>query len=467
LQGIIFHLAGTAAVFVLARRLGAGPAAAALAAAVFALHPAQVESVTWISGRRTAMAGAFVLLAMVAWHEARFDGRRTAYGSSIAWALLGNLAKQSAVMTAPLLAAIELVAPRAEGRPEDGPAAADRSALARARAAALAYLPHAALTVLFFAIAIVVGRRESVIRRTTDLATRLETPFASLLRYGRIVLWPAQLQPQYRLPAPRGPLDPLVLGGAALAAALVAAAIGLRRRAPLAAVGSAVALLAILPGIAALGTQSVAERYLYISLAGVGLIAAEALGRLARRDRVLAAALGGAIVLALGTATWLRVGVWRDDLTLFRDATAADPESTIQRRYLGLALMRAGRLDEGERELRRAAGLAALAGPGQSEHLVLALRDLGETLEKTGDLAEAGRSFDAAASVAAESGAEVDAAGLALAGFRLRRGEVEGARAALAAAIARDPAHAESCRAALGRLDALAPRVPGEGPPPR
>jgi tetratricopeptide (TPR) repeat protein len=447
LQGMLFHALAAAALFGLARRLGASPGAALLAGAVFALHPVQVEAVTWIAGRRTAMAGAFTLAAMLAWARARGEGSRPAYAASIALALLANLSKQSAVVSAPLLAAVEWGV-RARERASGG-AQGRREAWPRTL---LAYAPHAAITVGFVAIGLWIGRREEIIDPPNfPLALRAAISLTALGLYGGLLAWPARLQPIYRVLLPASFSDPRVLAGAAvLAAGLAATWLG-RRRAPLLAVGLTVAGVALAPGLHALGTQIVADRYLYMSVAGVGLALAAGPAALGSRLRGAAGAALAAMVVALALATALRIGVWRNDFTLFADAVESDPENAISHRSLGLAYVRAGRLGEAEAELRRAAALTRERPPLGKWLLPRIVGELARVQEMRGDMAGAELSFEAGLSIAPAGDADIPA--FSLAGFRERRGELEAARRACLRGIELDGERAYLCRKRLAELD--------------
>jgi protein O-mannosyl-transferase len=64
---LLLHLANTCLVYVLIRKLVSGSAMAAMfGAGVFALHPARVESVAWISGGIDPLVALFLLSAMLA-----------------------------------------------------------------------------------------------------------------------------------------------------------------------------------------------------------------------------------------------------------------------------------------------------------------------------------------------------------------------------------------------------------------
>jgi tetratricopeptide (TPR) repeat protein len=87
---------------------GRAPLAALAAALLFALHPAHVESVTWLSGRKDVLSGAFMLGALLcAWR-----GSRAWLGGALVCTVLALLSKPTAVILPGLLLLQDLLRER-------------------------------------------------------------------------------------------------------------------------------------------------------------------------------------------------------------------------------------------------------------------------------------------------------------------------------------------------------------------
>jgi tetratricopeptide (TPR) repeat protein len=89
---LVLHLVAFGLVVLVARRLGAGPAAACLGALLFALHPVQVEPVAWVSCRGRLLASVFGLLALAS----QLGARPRPIWAAL-WLALGLLSKVSAL----------------------------------------------------------------------------------------------------------------------------------------------------------------------------------------------------------------------------------------------------------------------------------------------------------------------------------------------------------------------------------
>jgi tetratricopeptide (TPR) repeat protein len=328
---LCLHLLAVAAAFFLARRLLRHAPAAAVCAALFAVHPVQVEAVAWISAVNDPLYGLLVLCALNAhatWRERGASGFPLAAAAAYALALL---AKENAVAFLPLAAALELGCFRAP-RP--------RAALARA---ATAYL----LVSLLYAgarMAVFDDPAAGVTRVTTELA--LSTGRAASLRlellggFLGLLVWPLELS-LFREIRPVIPLlDARFLGAAAAVALwLAACALALRRGARPLAFALLVPVAGVLPALVrleSLGRFALSDRFLYVAVFGAGL----ALALLVRAlPRVAGAALGLGLVLAAGVLARARTHVWHDEVALFQATVEASPRSVYARWGLGRALL--------------------------------------------------------------------------------------------------------------------------------
>ena len=95
---------------------------ARFAAAVFVVHPVQVESVAWISERKSVLSGLLVFLALLVYARRTPPGPR-AFSPRAEWPVLlitalALLAKPIAVVIPPILAALDLARPGARWPPD-------------------------------------------------------------------------------------------------------------------------------------------------------------------------------------------------------------------------------------------------------------------------------------------------------------------------------------------------------------
>ena len=324
---VLLHGVATALVCLLVRALGAGAWAAGLTAALFAVHPMQVESVAWVAERKNVLAAVWYLAAFLAFLRHRRTGSETAYLVSVGCAAAALLSK-TATITLP--ASLLL---------------ADRVLRGRWAPAALARVVP--LLVLGAAAALLTLHAEA----EPPPIPLLERPLiaaASLWFYARQLLAPGVLLPVY----PRWAVDPFALAWWLPLVAAAAVAVLLVRRPPgLTHWGLghfAVTLLPVL-GLVPYGFTEysfVADRHVYLAAVGLFLVAALGLDWLRRRQGRVATLLAVALVALLAVRTLRQEAVWRDGETLWGHELAHAPDSWLARNNLAMALIDRQRLDE-------------------------------------------------------------------------------------------------------------------------
>jgi tetratricopeptide (TPR) repeat protein len=106
LHNVLLHILNAALIFLLLKKIFSPPWVSFLAALLFALHPVNVESVTWVAERKNVLSMALMLLSLGAYlyylEEQKPVRRWTFYAAAFFLFLLALLAKVSAVVL-PLL----------------------------------------------------------------------------------------------------------------------------------------------------------------------------------------------------------------------------------------------------------------------------------------------------------------------------------------------------------------------------
>jgi tetratricopeptide (TPR) repeat protein len=329
-----------------AERTGAtGPGARAaplFGALLFALHPVQTESVTYLSGRSASMAGALALGSAVAWLSGRERraGWMAAGLSPLLFAAALATRESAAVLPAALLL-LDAVDVRGPFRPGDS---------LRAQWAHLAVLGVAG--VLFAASPVYV--------RMAARSVALRPPWVNLLTHLDAVAWLGRqvVRIDRQVADPALPvvhsLGPRVaLAGAAILGALILGLVWLRRR-PALAFGVLWFLVWLPPtGWWLPRPEPASERQLYLAILGPAWLGGLWLARWAAAGGIRRLA-AGAVVVALGSFTAARARVYADEVSFWEDAVAKAPGNPRAHANLGFALAARCRTAEAEAALERA-----------------------------------------------------------------------------------------------------------------
>jgi hypothetical protein len=374
---LVFHVLNVVLLFLLLRRLTGSVWAPALVAALFALHPLNVQSVAWISERKNVLSTSFWLLATGAYVTyARQGGalRMVAVGVLLA---LGLMAK-SMLVTLPFTLLLLDVWPLR------------RLESLGWRRLVIEKLPLFAVVVVASVVTLNVQERGDAMVAAIDLPYRLANAAAAPLDYVGKLLWPYRLSIFYPHPGRLMTGGQMAFAGVSVLAVLVAtvAVWRARSRAPWALFGWLWFLGTLVPvlGIVQVGDQALADRYLYVPALGLFVLAAWGVGSWARRfarPQVVCAALAVVVLSACVVRTRVELGAWRDSESLFRHALEEREANYLAHNNLGKVLYDQGHREQAFQHVYRAAELE----PGYA----LARANLGTLYAERGelDLAEA------------------------------------------------------------------------------
>lgn len=322
------------------------PTLALVTVVLFAVHPAHVESVTWLSGRKDVLCGAFMPAALVV--ALAWSGGSPARDP---WRLAGALALTALALLSKPMAIVLPVLFLLQDRVCADPATRTRS-LVRERAAL--YAGSAVLCLAFAAL------YQSLTRLLASKAGDPSAIYAGpdWARWGQqlgafawLSWFPTKLVPVY----PPELLDPnlaswRVAAGLAWLAVLAAGALWGMRRSPPLLLAIGLFVVPVLPIVARpVWNQYVANRYLFHAVLGTTFALTWGAARLLQARPRLRPVIALACVGLVGAWTFTTVDynrAWRDGSTLWRHALAVYPRFTRLHEFAASAALQEGRMDD-------------------------------------------------------------------------------------------------------------------------
>lgn len=448
LAGMLLHGATAILVFFVLRALSGALWPAAIAAALFALHPLRVESVAWAAERKDLLSGFFWMLTVGAYlrYVRRPAPRRLVPVTALLAA--GLLAKPMAVTLPFALLILDWWPLERMRLGRDPGAGRSWGRLFREK------LPLVLVSALMAAVTL---RVQSLGGATAGLSflscgARLSNAAVAYARYLELTFWPVRLSVFY--PHPEAPW-PLTVSSTALAflAAIALLAIRVRRRAPAIGAGYLWFLGTLVPviGLVQVGYQAMADRYTYVPSIGVSVALVWGVRQFAQSRTVRRVLTAGAVaaVLLLTFQTRQQVRYWRDDRALFGRALELDGDNWLAHASYGVALGKEERFEEALAHYRQSLESRPLN--------VQALTNLGVALQRLGRPEEGTRTLRDALALAPDFAAARYNLGLALSDA----GRREEALAHLLAAASLQPSNAKAFNALGVVLSSLGRPVEG------
>ena len=263
-SNLAVHIAAAVAAFYLLLLLGIPLMPAAVFAAVFAVHPAQVESVAWISGAPSTLAGLFLILSLIfAIRSARQLNSRFDLPAAVAAFLLAIGARESVIVCLPVFWLIYSTR-----------GLSDFSEMKqRTRKSLLPLGLFASAAAAFLIVrSVILGGVALPVENAPSLAEAILTAPTIFLFYLKQIFYPSILGPNYGIRA-FGEIGLLNFAvPAALSAAILGFAVFFTRSSPRALFGLGLFILPLLPAFyipAFRPEELVHDRYLYVSVLGL------------------------------------------------------------------------------------------------------------------------------------------------------------------------------------------------------
>jgi Flp pilus assembly protein TadD len=374
---LIIHIASTLLVFLLLRRMTRDTGPSAFVAAMFAVHPLHVESVAWLAERKDVLSSVLLLVTIwmyVRYVEAPSSQRYLAVAGAYALALMSK----PMVVTLPFALLLLDVWPLRR-----------RSIIDKVPLIVLALATSVATFVVQKQVGAVAGLS------ALPLTLRIQNALLGYVMYLWTTIWPTHLAAFYPL---RDIAAWEIAGAAGVLVALTVLAFLARRRYPYVLVGWLWYVVTVAPviGLMQAGEQARADRFMYVPILGLFIIAAWGGRDVLRRFRVSPRTAVVAAGVLVAVAAWMaraQAATWADSVTLWRHAQRVTDRNYIAYENMGQALREKGELAAAEANYRQALELAPSHSPGYE---AVIHNSLGMVLEREGKTAEARDHFASA-----------------------------------------------------------------------
>jgi len=347
---LILHTVNAALLFLVLCRGTSSLWRSFMVAAMFAVHPLNVESVAWISEQKNLLSTMFWLLSILAygWYVLNPNWKR--YLTVAGLFVLGLMAKPM-VVTLPFVFLLLDYWPLQRmrfgfGQSRDtNPQSKDFFALL------LEKVPLMMLSVASAVITVIAQKSGGAVKSATayPFTVRLENALLAYAGYIYKTFWPSKLAIFYPHPGSTSAAWKIVLAAALLM--LITWLVLRFKRQRYLRVGWFFYLGTLVPviGLIQIGNQAMADRYAYIPLIGLFLMIVWSISEWVPATQVSKYLLRGAcvgVLLALSWSTRIQLGYWQDNIALFSHALEVTSNNATAHVCLGSALAEKGRLDE-------------------------------------------------------------------------------------------------------------------------
>jgi protein O-mannosyl-transferase len=338
---IVIHALNAVVLFLvlawITRRVGAS----FFVAALFALHPLNVESVAWIAERKNVLSTFFFLLAIAAyaWYAQKKDWRR--YLLTVTFFAIGLMAKPMVITLPFVLLLLDYWPLNRTTSSPPSPIGAPQLSVPKLL---LEKIPLLILSAASGRITLLAQRSGNAVRNLHEFpfAIRAANAVVSYSLYLWKMLWPARLAALYPHPSVL-PAWQVLLSAFILFAITTLVLVFHRQRYLLVGWFWFLGTLVPVVGLVQVGEQAMADRYAYIPLIGIFIMIAWSFDdwaearRLRAPWRVIPASCG---LILLASVTLRQMSYWESEYTLWAHTAQVTNQNPYAHAELGAALLK-------------------------------------------------------------------------------------------------------------------------------
>lgn len=352
LTNLLCHIGTSAFVAWFARWCGVPPTFSWLAAALFAVHPALVEPVAWISGLGDILAAAFLGLAFFLFVRA---------GASPGWisrtwvliaatiaSALALFAKESAALPLLLLGPVLMLSSSQQKLAKPGRNRFDAHRLWWTPALLIAFVLGIYHLARNHALRIPLHRIVPSAAAGEGGITEPSLALILIEKYALTWIAPLRLNLAHDVAPTQGSEDVRVWIGLGFLAGFAILLLDARKTQQRIVVPALWSALAFTPPVFFVpsGTNLFAERYLYLPAVGLAVCTTGLIQVWCQRPPRVAPILLGFVIVLFAALAWPRTALWRHELALLEDALRKNPAAYPLVVNAGFEMRRSGRVEE-------------------------------------------------------------------------------------------------------------------------
>ena len=373
---LLFHIANTLLLFLTLNRMTGALWRSAFVAALFAMHPLNVESVAWVAERKNVLSTFFWMLTVRSYIRYVENPARVNYLAMLLFFMLG-------LMTKPMLVTLPFVlllldywplkrtqfvpdsisgqlrlkaAARSDYKNHPHPLDAEPASFLALQSRSVLYLIREKIPLLVlsgiscgFTYLVQQGSGAVQSMEAIPLTFRVANALVSYVVYMGKMILPFKLAVFYPLPAAIPGWK--IAGAAAILILFFGLTWKVRMRHPYVLVGWLWYMGTLVPviGLVQIGAQAMADRYAYLTLIGLFIAVVWSVPgstKIRTHGKKMIPAAAVLVVGLLGLMTWIQVGYWRNSVELYRHAIEVTNDNYLAHHNLGNALLSQGKTDE-------------------------------------------------------------------------------------------------------------------------